>query len=267
MLPSYWGPPAWILLHAITLDYPLEPTELDKEHYKTFFLLLQYVLPCQDCSNHFVKNLLINPLSKALESRNNFVIWLIKMHNIVNEQTNKPILPIREALKLIQARQQNAMTYYWEEPGWIFLHAITIEYPVKPNDIEKETRRLFFDTLQYVLPSQEYRNFYKQSLDNELLTPEILSSQTQMVKWANDMHNNINSFRGLPILSAKTRILNIITDHSKIQQIKHEEINENYNKNIAGNKTLMLLCSIIMIIVIVTIIAYVTRNSIADMYA
>ena len=37
MDPKVWGPNAWIFLHSITMNYPKNPTNEDKEKYRTFF--------------------------------------------------------------------------------------------------------------------------------------------------------------------------------------------------------------------------------------
>ena len=37
MSPEIWGKIAWNFLHLVTLDYPLNPTNLDKQHYYEYF--------------------------------------------------------------------------------------------------------------------------------------------------------------------------------------------------------------------------------------
>jgi hypothetical protein len=48
--PDAWGPHAWKFLHYVSLGYSDRPTKEDKEKYKSFFLLLQDVLPCSICT-------------------------------------------------------------------------------------------------------------------------------------------------------------------------------------------------------------------------
>ena len=33
----FWGPSGWKLLHGITSQYPIQPTEIDKAAYNIFF--------------------------------------------------------------------------------------------------------------------------------------------------------------------------------------------------------------------------------------
>ena len=47
MLTSVWGPAAWHLLHTISFNYPINPTEENKKQYKEFVESLANVLPCK----------------------------------------------------------------------------------------------------------------------------------------------------------------------------------------------------------------------------
>jgi len=248
MIPKYWGEHGWIFLHTITTKYPNKPTAIEKENYYTFFLLLQYVLPCGNCSNHYSENLKIIPLDEnALSSRMNLMIWLIKLHNLVNKQTNKSILTINQALSSIS---KNSVT--WEKSAWIFLHSIAIEYPLKQTetlenrdpskmvdlrdplvlnkstvlrDLDKEKYKSFFTTLQYVFPCLEYRKYYTQSLLIFPIKDEVMESQTMFFDWLNEIHNNINILTNRNTCDSKTRALRIIIDQNKVQ--KYNELKTN----------------------------------------
>ena len=55
MTTKDWGPRLWYVLHLITFNYPENPSFIDKQHYETFFLSLQNVLPCSICREHYKK--------------------------------------------------------------------------------------------------------------------------------------------------------------------------------------------------------------------
>jgi hypothetical protein len=100
--PDIWGPHAWKFLHYVTLGYPANPTQEQKEEYKKFFMALATVLPCSVCANHFAENYRKAPLTDViLSDREKLVRWLIDFHNIVNAKKNKPILSYEEAIKQI----------------------------------------------------------------------------------------------------------------------------------------------------------------------
>jgi hypothetical protein len=106
--PNIWGPHGWKFIHFVTLAYPIDnPDEETKKNYRHFFTLLQYVLPCKICANHYAENLEKLPLSDdVLSSRNALVRWAIDMHNIVNESKNKPIMKYEDAMKVIDTDEK-----------------------------------------------------------------------------------------------------------------------------------------------------------------
>jgi uncharacterized protein YktA (UPF0223 family) len=90
MDPKVWGPPAWTFLHSVTLAYPDNPTEVDRNNYKNFFNSLQPVLPCLKCSNNYLTHIQEDPVENHLENKESLVKWLVEMHNKVNRLYDKP---------------------------------------------------------------------------------------------------------------------------------------------------------------------------------
>lgn len=107
-----WGPNAWRTLHAMSLSYPNAPTETDKLNMKTLLFQFARFLPCKLCGKHFYEVLqrrIVPDSSTALNSRNNFVNFVIDAHNEVNERLGKTVYSRDEAYKMIttsQCRQQ-----------------------------------------------------------------------------------------------------------------------------------------------------------------
>ena len=100
--PNVWGPHGWKFIHYITLAYPENPTQTQKEKYQAFFILLKDVLPCAVCANHYKENLQNNPLNdQILNSRDKFIKWGIDIHNSVNKSNKKPILDYTTAYNMI----------------------------------------------------------------------------------------------------------------------------------------------------------------------
>jgi hypothetical protein len=89
MNPKFWGPGAWIFLHSITMNYPKEPSDDDKQAYYNFFKNLENVIPCEKCGYNYSMNIQKYPVEPALSSRDLLIRWLIKIHNEVNKETGK----------------------------------------------------------------------------------------------------------------------------------------------------------------------------------
>jgi len=90
MNPKFWGPHGWIFLHTVTINYPLEPTPQEKDAYRKFFNSLTSVLPCEKCAYHYKQHINEEPIEPALINRDALVRWLIKIHNKVNADLDKP---------------------------------------------------------------------------------------------------------------------------------------------------------------------------------
>lgn len=99
MNPEIWGAKMWFILHIITFTYPENPTFLDKRHYNDFFTNLQYVIPCDKCKLHYREHLENNPLTPNLDKKEDFVNWLIQVHNAVNISKGKPTMTYDAVLK------------------------------------------------------------------------------------------------------------------------------------------------------------------------
>ena len=98
MEPKVWGPPAWRFLHLITYQYPENPSDKDKKNYYIFFNSLKDVLPCPNCREHYSNHFKKHPIQ--LESRKEFIEWLIDIHNEVNLMLGKKTYSYDEAYEL-----------------------------------------------------------------------------------------------------------------------------------------------------------------------
>ena len=115
MDPDVWGPPTWIFLHTVTLNYPNNPTMYDKKYYKKFFINLHYILPCEWCSKNYKQHLLKYPIDNYLNTKKNLVQWLINIHNEVNKIFNKNTIDYFEFIniyKKIYNKKKTFFTFY-----------------------------------------------------------------------------------------------------------------------------------------------------------
>ena len=88
-----WGPSGWNFLHAITFKYPETPSYSDRSRVYNFFNSVGYVLPCPQCSYHFVEEMnKHNPTSSIFNNKSTLSKWLVDVHNQVNRRNDKPIM-------------------------------------------------------------------------------------------------------------------------------------------------------------------------------
>jgi len=90
MLTSVWGPALWHSLHTMSFNYPVKPTQEQKQQYKNYILALVHVLPCGICRKNLPSNLEKCPLNAhALKNRKNFSRWMYRLHEQVNTMLGK----------------------------------------------------------------------------------------------------------------------------------------------------------------------------------
>ena len=102
MDPEIWGPHGWQFLHSITLSYPDNPSEKDRENHIQFFDKLKDVLPCEKCQLHFAKNLQTYPIENHLENKESLFKWLVDIHNRVNVDNGKREYTYEEVTELYE---------------------------------------------------------------------------------------------------------------------------------------------------------------------
>lgn len=96
--PKLWK--VWTFLHYLTIAYPENPTPMDKNNIKQFFLALGPVLPCENCRQHFALNLQLFPLTdNVLSCRYNLINWLRNIHNEINVRTGKKTFSYDDVIK------------------------------------------------------------------------------------------------------------------------------------------------------------------------
>ena len=91
---------------------------------------------------------------------------------------------------------QNINPDIWGLHGWKFMHYITLSYPEKPTEKEKEDIKLFFNSVGRVLPCYLCRVNYEKHLNNSPLNDTVISCEKNLSKWLVDIHNEVNNIHG-----------------------------------------------------------------------
>lgn len=89
--PGVWGPATWRIIHTVSINFPFDPTDSDREAYSMFIAGLAMVLPCGKCRFHFQEmlkgDMAIQP--RDLVDRRSIFAWSVRLHNRVNEKLKK----------------------------------------------------------------------------------------------------------------------------------------------------------------------------------
>lgn len=99
--PSQWGPKLWYVMHTFSFFYPVYPTINDLSNYKTFYENLAHTIPCRVCKDHYKLLLMEDPIDSHLNSRDDLMRWVWKIHNKVNERLGKDQIPFAELDKIL----------------------------------------------------------------------------------------------------------------------------------------------------------------------
>jgi len=89
LITKIWGPALWTSLHCISFGYPLEPTDEQKNEYKTFFQLIGAVMPCKYCRESYQKFISEGETrltDEVMKNRKSLTYWLYLVHQVVNNK-------------------------------------------------------------------------------------------------------------------------------------------------------------------------------------
>lgn len=81
-----WGPHFWHTMYFVAMNYPLNPSQQDRRHYKTFYTSLQHLLPCGWCIESYRRFIIESPIDDFLDSRMRLLRWVWIIHDKVNKK-------------------------------------------------------------------------------------------------------------------------------------------------------------------------------------
>ena len=90
MLTNIWGNSLWHVLHCMSFNYPINPTEDDKKKYLDFIKSLKNILPCGKCRKNLIKNFQKLPITmKDMLNRETFSKYIFNLHEVINTMLDK----------------------------------------------------------------------------------------------------------------------------------------------------------------------------------
>lgn len=191
MQTKKWGPSAWAFVHSAAHKYPPNPTITEKNDYRDFFHCLGTQLPCKYCRESwciFEKEL---PIDQYIQT-GRLPLWVYLMHNKVNNKLRLQGNPIASdpTFESISDRYRSNSDICTQQ-FWVFLHAITYNYPENPTDFQKMDTKKFFKTLRSVFPCKVCRELYRYFWE-EIPIDMFLESRYKLTYWLYAIHQKIN---------------------------------------------------------------------------
>jgi hypothetical protein len=118
---------------------------------------------------------------------------------------------------------------------WKTFHLSTFGYPKEPNDLDKETYKLFYETFMKILPCNKCAKSSQEMLNDDLI--KALESRDDLIKWGYNFHNGVNS-------------------KLQIKNLKFELFMNDMKTLISGNKYKNLKFEFILIFVLILVLLY-----------
>jgi hypothetical protein len=84
------------------------------------------------------------------------------------------------------------LTSVWGPSLWHYLHTMSFNYPISPNNAEKKQYKNFIMSLKHVLPCKYCRINMKKNLKAVPLNNKALKNRTNFSKWMFCFHEHIN---------------------------------------------------------------------------
>jgi len=102
----------------------------------------------------------------------------------------------------------------WGPGGWIFLHTISFNYPLEPNENDKQRYTIFFNSLKNILPCIYCRQSFE-IYTKYIPLENFLESREGVTYWLFRIHNLINE--KLFKEKEKENFKNVVLKYEKIR--------------------------------------------------
>ena len=88
----------------------------------------------------------------------------------------------------------------WGPHLWKTIHYLTLGYPEKPSEKQKQKYKEFFILFKDVLPCSACAQHYSENYEKNPLTDEILDDREKVIKWGIDLHNTVNKMKDKEVI-------------------------------------------------------------------
>lgn len=135
----------------------------------------------------------------------------------------------------------------WGPIYWRMFHYVTLTYPIKPQEDNKMFIKHFFTKIiPNILPCPLCRNHYRENLNINPLTNDILEIKLKLVIWLINMHNYVNKQLNKQEMTIEDALVDMfipIDINMNISVNQEENLDNKYNKNYLEKTFINLLYS------------------------
>lgn len=126
----------------------------------------------------------------------------------------------------------------WGPHCWKFMHYLTMSYPDKPTESDKNKIKNFFLAVAEIIPCENCRIHFALNLKNFPLTDNVLESRYNLINWLKNIHNEVNTRNG------------------KKPYTYDDIINEYSNKNNTTDYNVEIVTIILLVFIIIILFIY-----------
>jgi len=112
MQSAIFGPAFWMTIHITSFNYPVNPTQKQKEDYANWLWAFGNILPCRYCRDNFEINMkqACFDFEKSMQSRHTFSKFCYDLHDSVNKMLNKQSPPFHEVRDRYESFRAKCLT-------------------------------------------------------------------------------------------------------------------------------------------------------------
>lgn len=213
--PNFFGPPSWHILHTLAAHLLLLQSKGVNiqpycNAYKKLVESMKKLVPCENCRKNYIINIRVVPIQTYGNQPINLFKWSCDLHNVVNQETGKPVYSFQEALAKYNIAPINQK--YWCDPRnfeqdlWKMIHCIAGNMVMKQEESNQCVKQCiqefvkFINALSVLIPCDDFRHKFLTVLNSRPLKNNSNNAR-QVFNWTVAIHSDINVYYKRPIAS------------------------------------------------------------------
>ncbi len=110
---TVWGPKAWHMLHSFSIGMNKSIKDSERKCYYLFYKTFAELIPCTVCKSHYIDYFYkIYIIEEKEINRESLKKYIYELHNIINEDLNKPIISYKKAIELHKKTRHSDIFFF-----------------------------------------------------------------------------------------------------------------------------------------------------------